>query len=116
MTKSAILKFLHYDQGTIALNPYFFNNQKEERGSLILMKLEPGTTLNYQEIENFCFQCPPIENHPALIAMLIFLFDKDNIIYDYSIAATKYKITRNDTLKYEKLIGLKLTRGEEENA
>jgi hypothetical protein len=27
------------------------------------------------------------------------------LIYDYSIASTKFKVSRNDILKYEKLIG-----------
>jgi len=88
--------------------PYFFKNGAEEKGVLILMKLEKGSDLDYLDIENICFQCPIIENHPELISMILFLFDENNIIYDYSIAASKYKITRSDTLKYEKMIGVKI--------
>ncbi len=116
LTKAEILKILHFDQGSIVLNPYFFGNKGEEKGSLILMKTKQGTNFDYLDIENLCFQCPPLENHESLIRMVIFLFDKNDLIYDYTVAASKYKISRSDILKFEKIIGVKLTRGEKKNA
>ena len=106
MTKLEILKYLHYDKANISLNPYFFGNDYEEKGVLVLMKLEKDSDLDYLEIEDICFQCPVIEGHPELISMVLFLFDKDDKIYDYSIASSKFKITRSDFLKYEKMIGI----------
>ncbi len=108
MTKEEILKVLHFDKASISLNPYFFGNKGEEKGSLILMKLEKANDLAYTDIENLCFQCPPLESHEALIRMVLFLFDKDNLIYDYTVAASKYKINRSDFLQYEKMIGIKI--------
>lgn len=106
MTKLEILNQLHFDKAHISLNPYFFGNEYEEKGILVLMKLEKDSDLDYLDIENLCFQCPVIEGHPELIIMILFLFDKDEKIYDYSIASSKFKISRSDFLKYEKMIGI----------
>ena len=108
MTKLDIIKELHFDKAHISLNPYFFENEYEEKGVLVLMKLEEGSDLDYLDIENLCFQCPVIEGHPELIMMILFLFDKDDKIYDYSIASSKFKITRSDIIKYERMIGIKI--------
>lgn len=108
MTKRQILETLHFDKAHVSLNPYFFGNQYEEKGVLVLMKLESESNLEYLDIENLCFQCPTLESHPDLVSMLLFLFDKDDVIYDYSIASSKYKITRSDVLKYERMIGKKI--------
>ncbi len=105
MTKLEILEKIHFDKAHVSLNPYFFGNEYEEKGVLILLKIEKGSDLDYLDIENICFQCPTIESHPDLISMILFLFDSDNKIYDYSIASTKFKVTRSDILKYEELIG-----------
>jgi len=105
MTKLEILQQLHFDKAHISMNPYFFGNDYEEKGVLVLMKLEEGSDLDYLDIENICFQCPVIEGHPELLLMILFLFDEDNKIYDYSIASSQFKITRNDILKYENMIG-----------
>ncbi|MCK5761810.1 MAG: hypothetical protein KAH16_02795 [Candidatus Izimaplasma sp.] len=106
MTKLEILNNLHFDKAYISLNPYFFGNELEEKGVLVLTKLEKGSDLDYLDIENICFQCLEIVDHPELIMMILFLFDKNNKIYDYSIAASKFKITRSDFLKYEEMIGI----------
>ena len=106
MTKLDILNQLHFDKAHISLNPYFFGNEYEEKGVLVLMKLEKGSDLEYLDIENLCFQCPVIEGHPELVMMILFLFDKDDKIYDYSIASSKFKISRSDVLKYEQMIGI----------
>lgn len=106
MTKVEILEKLHFDKAYISLNPYFFGNKYEEKGLLVLLKIEKDSDLDYLDIENLCFQCPTIESHPDLISMVLFLFDDSNKIYDYSIASTKYKVTRGDTLKYEEMIGI----------
>ncbi|GEM_PF-2866431 len=105
LTELEILKQLHFDKTHISLNPYFFGNEYEEKGVLVLMKLTKGSDLDYLDIDNICFQCPKMESHPQLVTMILYLFNKDNKIYDYSIAASKYKITRSDSLKYEKIIG-----------
>jgi len=105
LTKLEILNILHYDKAHISLNPYFFGNDYEEKGVLVLMKLEKDSDLDYLDIENVCFQCPVIEVHKELVSMILYLFDKDNKIYNYSIASSKFKITRSDFLKYEKMIG-----------
>ena len=105
MTKLEILEKIHFDKAHVSLNPYFFGNEYEEKGVLVLLKIENGSDLDYLDIENICFQCPTIESHPDLISMTLFLFDSDNKIYDYSIASTKFKVTRSDILKYEQLIG-----------
>ncbi len=105
LTKLEILKKFNFDKAHISLNPYFFGNDYEEKGVLVLMKLEKDSDLDYLDIENLCFQCPVIEGHEELITMILYLFDKDNKIYDYSIASSKFKITRSDFLKYEKMIG-----------
>ena len=106
MTKLAILKQLHFDKAHISLNPYFFGREYEEKGVLVLMKLEEGSDLDYLDIENLCFQCPVFEGHPELISMVLFVFDKDEKIYDYSIASSKFKISRSDILEYEKMVGI----------
>ncbi|MCK5762348.1 MAG: hypothetical protein KAH16_05570 [Candidatus Izimaplasma sp.] len=106
MTKLEILNKLHFDKAHSSLNPYFFGNEYEEKGVLVLMKLEKGSDLDYLDIDNICFQCPVIEGHPELIMMILFLFDKNNKIYDYSIASSKFKINRSDILKYEEMIGI----------
>ncbi len=106
LTKLAILKQLNYDKAHISLNPYFFESDYEEKGVLVLMKLEEGSDLDYLDIENLCFQCPVFEGHSELISMILFLFDKDNKIFDYSIASSKFKISRSDVLKYENMIGI----------
>ncbi|MBN2604504.1 MAG: hypothetical protein JXR62_01615 [Bacilli bacterium] len=108
MTKRQILEILHFDKAHVSLNPYFFGNQYEEKGVLVLLKIEKDSNLEYLDIENLCFQCPTLESHPDLISMLLFLFDKDDVIYDYSIASSKYKITRKETLQYEQMIGKKI--------
>jgi len=105
VTKIEILKLLHFDKAHVSLNPYFFGNKYEEKGVLVLLKIEEGSDFEYLDIENICFQCPTIESHPDLISMILFLFDSDNKIYDYSIASTKFKVTRSTILKYETLIG-----------
>jgi hypothetical protein len=105
MTKIEILELINFDKAHVSLNPYFFGNEYEEKGVLILLKIEKDSDFDYIDIENICFQCPTIESHPDLISMVLFLFDSDNLIYDYSIASTKFKVSRNDILKYEKLIG-----------
>lgn len=105
MTKIELLELVHFDKAHVSLNPYFFGNEYEEKGVLILLKIEEGSNLDYLDIENICFQCPNMEAHPDLISMVLLLFDKDNVIYDYSIAASKYKVTRSTVLMYEKLIG-----------
>jgi len=105
MTKLEILQQLHFDKAHISMNPYFFGNDYEEKGVLVLMKLKEGSDLDYLDIENICFQCPIIEGHPELLLMLLLLFDEENKIYDYSIASSQFKITRSDILKYENMIG-----------
>jgi len=40
--------------------------------------------------------------------MILFLFNDENKIYDYGIASTKFKVTRNYIFKYEQLIGEKI--------
>lgn len=106
MTKIEILKKIHFDKAHVSLNPYFFGNKYEEKGVLVLLKIENGSDLDYLDIENICFQCPTLESHPDLISMILYLFDSDNRIYDYSIASTKFKVTRSDILKYEQMIGV----------
>jgi len=105
MTKFEILESIHFDKAHVSLNPYFFGNKYEEKGVLVLLKIEDGSDLDYLDIENICFQCPNMESHPDLISMVLFLFDSDNKIYDYSIASSKYKVSRSSVLNYEKLIG-----------
>lgn len=105
MTKLKMLEKIHFDKAHVSLNPYFFGNEYEEKGVLVLLKTENGSNFDYLDIENVCFQCPTIESHPNLISMVLFLFDSDNRIYDYSIASTKFKVNRSDVLKYEELIG-----------
>lgn len=105
MTKLEILQKIHFDKAHVSLNPYFFGNEYEEKGVLVLLKIENGSDLDYLDVENICFQCPTLESHPDLISMILFLFDSENKIYDYSIASTKFKVTRSDILKYEELIG-----------
>lgn len=105
MTKLEILDKIHFDKAHVSLNPYFFGNEYEEKGVLVLLKIENGSDLDYLDVENICFQCPTIESHPDLISMILFLFDNENKIYDYSIASCKFKVTRSDILKYEELIG-----------
>ncbi len=105
MTKIEILEMIHFDKAHVSLNPYFFGNEYEEKGVLVLLKIETDSDFDYLDIEDICFQCPTIESHPDLISMILFLFDSDNKIYDYSIASTKFKVTRSDILNYEKLIG-----------
>ena len=51
MTKLDILKQLHFDKAHISLNPYFFGSEYEEKGVLVLMKLEEGSDLDYLDIE-----------------------------------------------------------------
>lgn len=106
MTKLEILEKIHFDKAHVSLNPYFFGNEYEEKGVLVLLKIEKDSDLDYLDIENICFQCPTIHSHPDLISMILFLFDSENKIYDYSIASTKFKVTRSDMLKYEQLIGV----------
>lgn len=105
MTKTEILNLIHFDKAHVSLNPYFFGNEYEEKGVLVLLKIEMGSDLDYLEIENICFQCPTMESHPDLISMVLFLFNNENKIYDYSIASSKFKLKRSDISKYEKLIG-----------
>ncbi len=105
MTKLEVLELLHFDKAHVSLNPYFFGNKYEEKGVLILLKIEKDSDLDYLDIENICFQCPTIESHPDLISMVLFLFNSENEIYDYSIASAQFKVTRSDILKYEQLIG-----------
>ena len=106
MTKLEILELIHFDKAHVSLNPYFFGNEYEEKGVLVLLKLEKDSDLDYLDIENICFQCTSIVSHPDLISMVLFLFDSENKIYDYSIASTKFKVTRSDFMKYEQLIGV----------
>ena len=47
MTKLDILKELHFDKAHISLNPYFFGDNYEEKGVLVLMKLEKDSDLDY---------------------------------------------------------------------
>mgnify|MGYP006866709209 CR=1 FL=1 len=105
MTKNELCDLLHFDQVEDSMNPYFFLNNYEEKGVIILMKTKKGRKIDLSEMEELCFQCPMIEVHEDVEKMVLFLFDKDNKIYDYSIAATKFKITRNEILKYEEMIG-----------
>lgn len=105
MTKDALRDGLHFDQVEYSMNPYFFLNAYEEKGVIILMKVKKGCKIDLSDIEELCFQCPMIEVHENLEKMVLFLFDKEDKIYDYSIAATKFKITRNELLKYEEMIG-----------
>jgi hypothetical protein len=106
MTKLEILEKMHFDKAHVSLNPYFFGNKYEEKGVLVLLKLEKDSDLDYLDIENICFQCTSSVSHPDLISMILFLFDSENKIYDYSIASTKFKVTRSDFMKYEQLIGV----------
>lgn len=108
MTKIEILEKIHFDKAHVSLNPYFFGNEYEEKGVLVLLKIEKDSDLDYLDIENICFQCPAIESHPELISMVLFLFNNENIIYTYSIASTKFKVSRNEILKYEELIGKRI--------
>lgn len=105
MTKLEILKLLHFDKASVNLNPYFFGNESEEKGVLILYNIKPGSDLDYQDIDDLCFQCADMVVHEDLVNMVLFLFDKDDIIYNYVIAGTKYKVSRNDIVKYEELLG-----------
>ena len=81
MTKLEILESIHFDKAHVSLNPYFFGNKYEEKGVLILLKIEKDSDFDYLDIENICFQCPTIESHPDLISMVLFLFNNENIIY-----------------------------------
>ncbi len=108
MTKLEIIKKLHFDKAITSINPYFFGNEYEEKGVLVLMKIEENTDFDLDDIEELCFQCPSFVSHPHLIKMVLFLFDKDNFIYDYSIAGSKYKITRSEIVLYEELLGEKI--------
>ena len=108
MTSLEIIKMLHFDKAVLSMNPYFFGNDYEEKGVLVLMKIEDNKDLELDDIEELCFQCPSFESHPDLTTMILFLFDKDNYIYDYTIAGSKYKISRSEIIQYESLLGEKL--------
>lgn len=108
MTKLEILKRLRFDKAAVSFNPYYFSNDYEEKGVLVLYKIREGSDLDYQEIDNLCFQCAEIITHDDLVSMVLFLFDKDDIIYNYNIAASKYKVSRNDIVMFEELLGEKI--------
>lgn len=112
MTKLEILKRLRFDKAAVSFNPYYFSNDYEEKGVLVLYKIREGSDLDYQEIDNLCFQCAEIITHDDLVSMVLFLFDKDDIIYNYNIAASKYKVSRNDIVMFEELLGEKIDWGE----
>ena len=105
MTKLEILKRLRFDKAAVSYNPYHFDNDYEEKGVLVLYKIKEGSDLDYQDIDDLCFQCLDIVVHDELITMVLFLFDTDDIIYNYTIAASKYKISRNDIVQFEELLG-----------
>ncbi|MFK5883122.1 MAG: hypothetical protein QM489_02155 [Candidatus Izemoplasma sp.] len=105
ITKEEIMKQLYFDKVEISLNPYHFKDPYEEKGSLVLLKLEQGSNLQYKDIKDICFQCPPLEVHEDLIRMVTFNFDKDNVITSYVISATKFKVLRDEILRFEKIVG-----------
>ena len=110
MKKEEMMKKMYFDKVDISLNPYHFKDPYEEKGSLVFMKVEPGSTLQYKDIKDICFQCPPLEIHEDLIQMVTFNFDKDDVITSYAISATKYKVLRDEILRFEELIGITLEK------
>ncbi|PAT02027.1 hypothetical protein CI105_03970 [Candidatus Izimaplasma bacterium ZiA1] len=101
---------LGFDNVDITLNPYYLNNEFEDKGSVILIKEKTDSPLKLSDISDLCFQCPDLVNHEDLVLMVIINFNKDYIITSYTIAGTKYKINSNDLKKYENLIGEKIER------
>jgi len=108
MNKEELKKQLHFDEVIYVKNPYFYIRDYEDQGVLVLIKKEIGSSLSFADLDNVCFECPEIEHHNDLIKMVLFNVDKDMLIVNYSIAASKYKILRSDTIKYEKFIGKKI--------
>ena len=56
MTKLEIINKLHFDSAITSLNPYFFGNEYEEKGVLVLLKIEEGTDFDLDDIKELCFQ------------------------------------------------------------
>lgn len=110
MRKEEMMKKMYFNKVEISYNPYHFKDNNEEKGSLIFMKLEKGSSLVLKDIEDICFQCPPLESHPDLIQMVNFNFDKDNVIRSYSIIATKYKVLREEILRFEAMVGITIEK------
>ncbi len=104
MTKEEIMKSLHFDRVYVSYNPYFFNNKFEEKGTIVLLKLEKDISLELQDLEEICYQCLETFVIEGLVRLLLFTFDKDDTIIDYNIASSKYRVTRSDFLKYEQII------------
>jgi hypothetical protein len=89
-------------------NPYFFIREYEDKGVYVLLKKDKGITLTYDQLQNICFECPDLEVHQGISKMVLFHVDKENKIYKYTIASSKYKILRSDCLLYETFIGQKV--------
>ena len=110
MKIDALKSLLGFDSVEMTLNPYFYNNEFEDKGSVILIKKRIGSTLTISDLSDLCFQCPELENHEDLVLMVIVNFNKDYIITSYTIAGSRYKINSNDLKKYENIIGEKIER------
>lgn len=108
MTKIELIKQLHFDKAFVSLNPYFFGNPGEEKGVLAIIKVVEGSDLDLSDFNDLCFQCFDFVEHEELIKMVLFLFDKDDCIYDFIIAGSKYKIQRSEIQAYERMIGIKI--------
>jgi len=112
LTKLELLNSLHFDKSYVALNPYYFGNKYEEKGILIMMKVVEDSDLDLSDLDDLCFQCLNFVEHEDLIKMVLFLYDKDNVIYDYNIAGSKYKVSRSEIQTYEKVIGVTIDWGD----
>lgn len=100
-----IKKELHFDEAIYVKNPYFYIRDYEDKGVIVFIKKERNQTVHFENLENVCFECPDIEDHPHVNRMVLFSINKENQIINYRIASTKEKILRSDCLKYEQYIG-----------
>jgi len=99
---------LHFDEVIYIKNPYFYIRDYEDKGAIVILKKDKKINISYAELQDVCFECPDLEKHEGIIRMVIFSVDENDVIKNYSIAASMFKVLRSDILKYEKFISRKI--------
>ena len=112
MIKDDFRKQLYMDEITYVNNPYFYVKDYEDKGVFVLIKKTKDADISYIDLKEVCFECPDMEIHEGIIKMVLFHVNEKDEIYNYTIATSKEKVMRNDILKYENYIGMKVEWGE----
>jgi hypothetical protein len=108
MTRDDFRKQLYMDEITYVSNPYFYVKDYEDKGVFVLIKKTKDADISYIDLKEVCFECPDMEVHEGIIKMVLFHVNQNNEIYKYTIAASKEKVMRDDTIKYEQYVGMKV--------